>query len=123
MKDGNLLRVVYATVREGLRSVLLSRTVEHLQIPKKMKSDVHVIHRAPSNASIRYACEKLSSNDNSFENPPIIVYPEPVLSDGQAESMIALADYYLPETQLVTLSQLRLMRLKHGINSHQKATV
>ncbi|MEQ9411560.1 MAG: toll/interleukin-1 receptor domain-containing protein [Fuerstiella sp.] len=109
MRDGNLLRVIYAALREGLRAALLSRTVQQLQQKNVIRQPFAVLHRAPTAASIRHACELNRNSDVSSEQGDrnlLLIYPEPVLPDSELESFTALANYYRDGTQLLTLNQL-----------------
>lgn len=116
MRDGNSLRVIYAALREGLRSILLCRQVTEMkqvteaQQADLLKSPVAVLHRMPTIASVRQACLQLAADPVNAQSEkrgvPTIVYPGPVMADERAESLIALADYFLPDTRIQTVGQL-----------------
>ncbi|HIF00284.1 MAG TPA: hypothetical protein EYG03_27290 [Planctomycetes bacterium] len=82
-----------------------NRELEHLTALKMMERNSTILHRVPSNASVRHACENLSRDKKHSEHGPVIIYPDPVLPDADVESLTALANYYLPGTRLLTLTQ------------------
>lgn len=106
LRDGNLLRVIYAALREGLRAVLLSRQVTHARDNKRLHGVFRVLHRLPSLASIRHVCEQLRSDVTVAGERSVVIYPEPILPTDVAESLSALANHYLPGVRLLTLGQL-----------------
>lgn len=111
LRDGNLLRVIYAAMREGLRAVLLKRHAASLSELGLLNERCVVLDRMPGVSSVRKACSELKQSQ--LKEPKlsrtlrhgIILYPEPILSSDMLEAMNALADHFLRGTRLMTLAQ------------------
>lgn len=105
LRDGNVLRVLAAAIRERLRAALLLRKVVQFHQSGVLTEPCWVLHRAPSVASVRRACEHL--NERSFpSSSSIIVYPDPVMVEDDAFALSLLADLLKPGTRLLTAREL-----------------
>jgi hypothetical protein len=101
--DGNLVRVLFLALREGLRFLHFRRRVEEMrragQLPPGI--ELRVFSFPPSMPALLRACRSLSA----MKPPParsLILYPDPPFRTGQYEAATALVAAYAPETRLVT---------------------
>jgi len=101
--DGNLLRVLYVALREGLRFLHFARKVEGLRnglIPAG--AELKVFSLPPSMPALLRACGALSSKSGDR----LIVYPDPPLRTGVYEAAQALVAQYAPGVELTTPNTL-----------------
>ncbi|MDJ0865813.1 MAG: toll/interleukin-1 receptor domain-containing protein [Myxococcota bacterium] len=109
--DGNLLRVLYLAMREGLRVQMFLRAVEQLQRDRVLPRDeeqLRVVPRRPSGASVLRACRGLGRS--AAAAPPAgrrIVYPDPPLGADALAIAEAIVEKYAPGTRLTTPETLR----------------
>lgn len=105
--DGNLTRVLYAALREGLRFLLFARRVEELRrvgvIPSS--ADLRVFSLPPSMPALLRACRSWSSSAVSSATR-LIVYPDPPLRAGVYEAAVALVAATAPGVRLATPNTL-----------------
>lgn len=111
--DGNYYRVIYASVREGLRARLHVRTVQwfcdegHLEEAK-----TKVLVRQPSMLALQRCCVDLLSGPNrarktgSSAKRRMIVYPDPPMHEGAFAAAKSLVSSYSPDIDLVTVQSI-----------------
>jgi hypothetical protein len=106
--DGNLTRVLYAALREGLRFLLFARRVEELRrvgvIP--IPAELRVFSLPPSMPALLRVCQSWSSTAVHAATPRLIVYPDPPLRVGVYEAAVALVAATAPGARLVTPNTL-----------------
>jgi hypothetical protein len=106
--DGNLLRVLFLALREGLRFLLFTRRVEQMKSGGTLPNPVElrVFSFAPSMSALLRACRALASSGASTTER-LIIYPDPPLRTGIYEASLALVATYAPSgTRLVTPNTL-----------------
>jgi len=102
--DGNLMRVLFAALREGLRFLYFKRRVAELRQTPAVPAGtlLYVFSLAPSMPALLRACRSLQPGPRH-----LIVYPDPPLGTGVFEAANALvSDYAPPGTQLTTPNTL-----------------
>ena len=106
--DGNLVRILFLALREGLRFLHFARRVESMKesgaLPKPI--ELRVFSFAPSMSAILRACRSLSTSSAPPTTPRVILYPDPPLRGGLYEASQALVAAYLPSARLVTPNTL-----------------
>jgi hypothetical protein len=99
--DGNLLRILYAALRESLRHLLFQRRILEMQtlglIP--LSPSIRVFSYPPGMTTLIRACQELLSHGSGAS---LIVYPDPPLRRGQYEAASALVASIAPNVKLVT---------------------
>jgi hypothetical protein len=103
--DGNLLRVLFIALREGLRFLLFNTRVELMTQSGSLPSPVvlRVFTFAPSMAALMRACRALEDSRAPATTPRLILYPDPPFRMGLYEAAHALVETYAPPgTRLVT---------------------
>jgi hypothetical protein len=103
--DGNLIRILFAALREGLRFLYFKRRVQELKetgaLPDRV--DLHVFSSPPSMPALLRVCRVARKR----QAPRYIVYPDPPLGTGAYEAAHALvAEFAPPGTRLVTPNTL-----------------
>jgi len=103
--DGNLVRVLYAAVREGLRYLLFQRRVQELRaagyIPNT--SLLRTFSYAPSMLALLTACTEIrASAEYQMDKTATILYPDPPLRTGAYEAANALVNQLVPGVFLGT---------------------
>ena len=100
--DGNLLRVLFIALREGLRYLLFHAKVEAMkragQIPPR--AIMKVFCCAPSMPALYRACQLLAQDKKRV--PKLILYPDPPLRVGSLEAALALVKQHAPRVRLAT---------------------
>jgi hypothetical protein len=107
--DGNLLRILFLAVREGLRFLLFTRRVEEMKQNGSLPSPVElrVFSFPPSMSALLRACHILKASTQPAGTPRLILHPDPPLRAGVYEAAQALvAAYGPPGTRLVTPNTL-----------------
>lgn len=107
--DGNLLRVLFLALREGLRFLLFMRRVEQMKQNKVLPNplELRVFSFAPSMSALLRACRALAGSTQPATTPRIILYPDPPLRAGSYEAAAALVGVYAPKgTRLITPNTL-----------------
>jgi hypothetical protein len=107
--DGNLLRVLFLALREGLRFLLFMRRAEQMRqngdVPTP--AELRVFSFAPSMSALLRACRVLADSPTPSTTPRLILYPDPPLRAGNYEAALALVAMYAPTgTRLVTPNTL-----------------
>lgn len=108
--DGNLLRILFLALREGLRFLLFTRRAEQMKqngdLP--MPVELRVFSFPPSMSALLRACRLLANSTAPSTTPRIILYPDlPPLRAGNYEAALALVAAYAPlGTRLVTPNTL-----------------
>jgi hypothetical protein len=107
--DGNLLRILFLALREGLRCLLFMRRVEQMKENGDLPvgAELRVFSFAPSMSALLRACRILKASKAPSTTPRLILYPDPPLRAGKYEAASALVEVYaLPGTRLVTPNTL-----------------
>ena len=107
--DGNLVRILFLALREGLRFLLFMRRVEQMKHSGGLPSpvDIRVFSLPPSMSALLRACRALADSKEPSTTPRFILYPDPPLRAGVYEAAHALVAMYAPSgTRLVTPNTL-----------------
>lgn len=106
--DGNLVRILFLALREGLRFLHFMRRVEEMKQSADLPSPVElrVFSGPPSMPALLRACRALSASREAATTPRIILYPDPPLRAGVYEAAVALVGAYAPSARLVTPNTL-----------------
>jgi hypothetical protein len=107
--DGNLLRILFLALREGLRFLLFMRRVEQMKqngvLPNPL--ELRAFSVAPSMSALLRACHALTTSTQPATTPRMILYPDPPLRAGTYEAAATLVAVYAPKgTQLTTPNTL-----------------
>jgi hypothetical protein len=111
--DGNLVRILFLALREGLRFLHFMRRVEEMKSSGALPDPVElrVFSFQPSMAALLRTCRVLSSSTADPAVPRIILYPDPPFRAGLYEAADALVKGYGPAgTQLVTPNTLSALK-------------
>jgi hypothetical protein len=103
--DGNLLRILFLALREGLRFLHFARRVEEMKQSGTIAhaTELRVFAFSPSMSAILRACRVLSESTAPTTTPRWILYPDPPLRSGLYEAAQALVETYAPaRTRLLT---------------------
>jgi hypothetical protein len=107
--DGNLIRILFLALREGLRFLHFICKVEQMKQRGSLPSptELRVFSFAPSMSALLRACRSLSDSKEPSTTPRLILYPDPTLRSGSYEAAHALVASYAPSgTRLVTPNTL-----------------
>jgi hypothetical protein len=107
--DGNLIRVLFLALREGLRFLHFTRRVEEMKLSGSLPTPVElrVFSFQPSMSALLRACLALGQSKEASTTPRLILYPDPTLRAGTFEAAEALVAAYGPSgTRLVTPNTL-----------------
>lgn len=109
--DGNLFRILFAAIREDLRSLLFARRVEsmHANGDLPQDADVVVLNRQPSMSALARVCRKFAAQQTASgkeQSRAIIVHPDPPLRAGLYEAAHALVAQYASGARLATPQSL-----------------
>ena len=107
--DGNLVRILFLALREGLRCLHFARRVEQMKHSARLPSPVvlRVFSFAPSMSALLRACRALTDSTEPLNTPRLILYPDPTLRAGVYEAAQSLVAMYAPfNTRLVTPNTL-----------------
>jgi hypothetical protein len=107
--DGNLVRILFLALREGLRFLHFVRRVEQMKQDGSLPSrvELRVFSFAPSMSALLRACRALADSKEPVTTPRLILYPDPTLRAGTYEAAQALVASYAPTgTRLVTPNTL-----------------
>ena len=106
--DGNLLRVLFLALREGLRFLSFRRLVEEMKAAGELPQplELRVFSYAPSMPALLRACRSLADATADPATPRMILYPEPTLAGGTHEAALALVGALVPGARLVTPTTL-----------------
>jgi len=104
--DGNLMRVLFLALREGLRFLYFQRLVEESRRAGQLPAaaELRVFSFPPSMAALLRACRSLSPAAAGV--PRIILYPDPPFGAGAYEAAQALVAAYAPGARLATPNTL-----------------
>jgi len=110
--DGNLVRILFLALREGLRFLLFKRRVEQLKVNGVLPSPVELkaFSYAPGMSALLSACQSLSTSSEPPTTPRMILYPDPPFRAGLYEAAQALVSVYCPVARLVTPNTLAATR-------------
>jgi TIR domain len=106
--DGNLVRILFLALREGLRFLYFMRRVEEMKRSGALPNPVElrVFTFQPSMAALLRACRALASSTASTTVPRVILYPDPPFRAGTYEAAQALVESYGAGARLVTPNTL-----------------
>ena len=104
--DGNLLRILFSALREGLRFLLFMRRVEQMRLNGILPSQMKVFSYPPGMSALLRACQSLGGSSVPQTTPRMILYPDPPLRAGLYEAARTLVSTYAPGTLLVTPNTL-----------------
>lgn len=107
--DGNLVRILFLALREGLRFLYFMRRAEQMKHDGELPSPVElrVFSFPPSMSALLRACRSLANSTQPPKTPHLILYPDPTLRAGHFEAAQALVATFAPSgTQLVTPNTL-----------------
>lgn len=104
--DGNLTRILFLALREGLRYLHFMRRVEEMKRTGDLPvpAELRVFSLAPSMAALLRAARSLALATAGTHR--IILYPDPPLRTGQFEAATALVEQCAPGTRLLTPNTL-----------------
>jgi hypothetical protein len=104
--DGNLVRVLFLALREGLRFLLFMRRIDELKRSGELPGQVElrVFSFPPSMSALLRACQSIAASKASGQG--LIMYPDPALRAGLYEAAMALVEKYAPHTRLATPNTL-----------------
>jgi hypothetical protein len=107
--DGNLVRILFLALREGLRFLHFMRRVEEMKANGMIPAtaELRVFSFAPSMSALLRACNALTASKAPSTTPRLILYPDPPFRAGVYEAALALVATYAPTgTRLVTPNTL-----------------
>jgi hypothetical protein len=107
--DGNLLRILFLALREGLRFLLFKRRSEQMEVDGDLPTphELRIFSFPPSMSALLRACRVLTDLKVPTATPCFILYPDPPLRAGNYEAAAALVAAYAPSgTRLVTPNTL-----------------
>jgi len=101
--DGNLVRILFLALREGLRFLLFRRRVAQMKQEGLLPAaDLRIFSFPPSMSALLRACQSFDPNTGAR----LILYPDPPLRSGQYEAAQALVSVYAPGADLMTPNTL-----------------
>lgn len=107
--DGNLLRILFLALREGLRFLHFARRVEEMRRSRTLPTplELRVFSFPPSMSALLRDCRSLTESSAPTTTPRWILYPDPPLRSGLYEAAEALVRSYAPAgTRLMTPNTL-----------------
>lgn len=107
--DGNLLRILFLALREGLRFLHFARRVEDMKQSGTFPTplELRVFSFPPSMSALLRACHSLTVSTAPATTPRWILYPDPPLRSGIYEAAQALVQSYAPAgSRLITPNTL-----------------
>jgi hypothetical protein len=106
--DGNLLRILFVALREGLRFLHFMRLIEAMKQAGALPSpiELRVFSFPPSMSAILRACRSIVISSKVTAGAGLILYPDPPLRAGAYEAAQALVATYAPGLQLMTPNAL-----------------
>lgn len=109
--DGNLVRILFLALREGLRFLHFMRRIKKMEedgeLPPSL--ELRVFSFQPGMAALLRACRVLSASTKPASTPRLILYPDPPFRAGLYEAAHALVASYAPSTKLLTPNTLAAM--------------
>ena len=102
--DGNLMRILFLSLREGLRFLYFISQIEQMKLDGNLPNpaELRVFAFQPSMLALMRACRSLANSTEPLSTPRIILYPDPPFRTGLYEAAQALVISYLPHARLVT---------------------
>lgn len=102
--DGNLFRILFLALKEGLRFLHFMRRVAEMkdrgEIPAH--SELRVFSFQPGMSALLRACRLFSAVPSTSKLPRLILYPDPPLRAGSYEAACSLVETYAPGARLLT---------------------
>jgi hypothetical protein len=110
--DGNLLRILFLALREGLRFLHFMRRVELMKQLGELPSPVElrVFSFPPGMSALLRACQSIARSAEPVTTPRLILHPDPPLRAGSYEAAHALIATHAPGARLVTPNTLAATR-------------
>jgi len=110
--DGNLLRILFLALREGLRFLYFSRRVEEMKVNGTLPIPIELraFSFPPSMSALLRVCKSLTDSQTLPATPRMILYPDPPLRTGPYEAAHALVESYAPPGTLLTTPNTLLAR-------------
>jgi hypothetical protein len=108
--DGNLMRILFLALREGLRFLLFMTRVEQMKQNGVLPSELKVFSYPPGMSALLRACQLLGASSVPQTTPRMILYPDPPFRAGLYQAAQALVDAYAPGTLLVTPNTLAVIK-------------
>ncbi len=110
--DGNLVRILFLALREGLRFLYFIRRVEQMKLDGDLPAplELRVFAFQPSMSALLRACHSWENSKEPATTPRIILYPDPTLRRGTYEAASALVTKCIPGARLVTPQTLAATR-------------
>lgn len=107
--DGNLMRILFLALREGLRFLHFMRLIEEMERRGDLpRMERRVFSFPPSMPGLLRACRSIAAAKTPTN--ALILYPDPPLRTGVYEAAQALVAAYSPGTQLVTPNTLAALK-------------
>ena len=102
--DGNLMRILFLALREGLRFLHFMRRVEQMKEEGELPSpaEIQVFSFPPSMSALLRACRALSDTKIPAATARLILYPDPPLRAGLYEAAQAMVQAISPGAFLLT---------------------
>jgi hypothetical protein len=111
--DGNLMRILFLALREGVRFLYFMRQVEQMKLDGEISAatEVRVFSYPPSMAALLRACHALTAAAKPVGTQHLILYPDPPLRAGLYEAAETLVEKFAPaDTRLMTPNALAVAR-------------
>lgn len=101
--DGNLVRILFLALREGLRFAYFARRIKEMESSGELppKTELKIFSFQPGMSALLRACRELDEKRDTADNRWII-YPDPPLRAGLREAADALVAAYSPGVNLLT---------------------
>jgi len=110
--DGNLIRVLFLALREGLRFLYFMRRVEMMKHNGELPFpiELRVFSYPPSIPGLLRACRALATSNEPAKTPRMILHPDPALRAGLFEAAQALVSTYASGVRLMTPNTLAAIK-------------
>jgi hypothetical protein len=101
--DGNLIRILFFALREGLRFLHFVRRVHQMKTDGELPTpaELRVFCFQPSMSALLRACRSLAASGASAATPRLILYPDPTFRVGLYEAAQLLVEEYLTSGRLL----------------------
>ena len=101
--DGNLMRILFLALREGLRFLYFINQIEQMKLDGNLPNPAELCVFASSEHACAYASMPfIGKFDRTTKHAAYILYPDPPFRTGLYEAAQALVISYLPDARLVT---------------------
>ena len=106
--DGNFYRILHTALREALRTALLRRLMHDIEKQAKCSGrtlDIHILPRRPPMFALHTACQQMKGKRSAAKHRAI-VYPDPVMPEGEMQAARALSRTFDGKLQIATPEDL-----------------